>query len=138
MNEYELPWLLGSRLATVEAHEFDRWTFAFSQGGTIAIGCPWRLLHNCCIAVSSADHGQQFGLPARVNAATLLIETVGINPVTAVFIAEGTADLSISFGSEQQLQVLVLSSGYEAWESFSPTGFHLIAQAQGQLVGFKP
>jgi hypothetical protein len=137
MNEYHLPWLLRDTVLSVEAGEFQRWSFNFRRGGSIIVECPWRLLHDGLIVVSSADHGQQFGLPAPINAAAAVSECLATKAVTAINIAGGTADLTIHFGSTDKLEIIALSSGYEAWQSISPSGFQVIAQGQGQLSGFK-
>ncbi len=138
MSEYELSWLIGCSIARVEHEETGRWLFTFSSGGIIAAHCPWRLLHEGMIAVSSDDHGQRFGLPATIDAAAAIFEMVTSRAITAVRIANGTADLALDFGSAHELQIIPISSGFEAWETVSPSGFLLIAQSQGQLSGFKP
>lgn len=137
MNEYHLPWLLHDTVISIEAGDFQRWSFNFRQGGTIIVECPWRLLHNGMIVVSSADHGQKFGLPAPINAVAAVSECLANKAVTAVSIAGGTTDLTIQFGSTHRLEIIALSTGYEAWQSFSPSGFHVIALGRGELSGFK-
>jgi hypothetical protein len=137
MNEYHLPWLLRDTVVNVEAGEAQHWSFNFRQGGTIIVECPWRLLRDGVIFVSSADHGLQFGLPAPIDAATAVSECLANKAVTAVDIAGGTSDLTIHFGSTDKLEIIALSSGHEAWQSISPSGFQVIAQGQGELSGFK-
>lgn len=136
MSETELSWLVGNSLVGVEAEESGRWVFRFSGGGSLMVECPWRLLQQGLIAISSDDHKQQFGLPAPIDAAKEISACLAGKSVTAVQIATGTADLTIHFGADE-LQIIPFSSGYEAWETISPSGFQLIAQGGGQLAEFE-
>lgn len=135
MNEDQLPWLLGDALRRVTAGEFDRWELTFASGGVITVECPWRLLREGTIVVSSVDHGKRYGLPAPIDAASDLLRHVDGSRVSEVAVIDGTADLHISFGSSQ-LQILSFSTGYEAWQSLGPEGDRVIAQGGGQLAVF--
>jgi hypothetical protein len=46
-----------------------RWNFTFEFGGaTLAVDCLWRVMANGNVALTSRDHGQQFGRPAPMDA----------------------------------------------------------------------
>ncbi|HET7433250.1 MAG TPA: DUF6188 family protein [Thermoanaerobaculia bacterium] len=113
-----------------------RWVFAFHDGGSIAAECPWRLIVDETIAVSSDDHGRRFGLPSPVDAAQSVRARLAGDAVVKVMVQRGTADLSIAFASGSRLELLVLSSGFESWEAVSPTGALVIAQARGDVTTF--
>ena len=136
-NEFHLPWLFGQCLRQVEPPEFDRWVFTFANGGSIVVECPWRLLHDGSIVISSADHGHKYGLPQPLNAASEISRLLADQRIEAVAVDGGTADLHITFASQYELQILPLSIGYEAWQSFSPDGYQGIAQGGGQLSGVR-
>jgi hypothetical protein len=137
MDEFRLPWLLGDTLRHVAVGEFGRWDFSFASGGGIAAECPWRLLRDGTIAVSSDDHNQQYGLPAPIDAAGEVVRQLTGRHVSQITIIDGTADLHITFGAGYQLEIVPFSRGYESWQAFSPEGFQLIAGGRGQLSGFK-
>ncbi len=109
------------------------WLFAFGDSFGISVECPWRLIHKGSIAVSSEDHGQQFGLPAPIDAvaraALLLVDAV----VRRVEVREGAADLFIDFDGDRRLEIIPFSSGYESWQVSTPTGKVIVAQGGGQL-----
>ena len=138
MSEYTLDWLCGDTLIAVAPEEFGRWTFRFASGGTLRLHCPWRVLENETIRLSSEDHKQQYGLPAPIDAAAEVASLLGGDVATAVNVAQKIGDIRVTFESGKELQVVPFSSGYEAWESVSPRGFKVIAQGGQQLAGFKP
>ena len=60
----------------------------------------------------------QFGLPAPIDAAEkVLVHAMGQN-VVQVMIERTTGDLYIEFAHGYTLQLLQMSSGYEAWHLF--------------------
>jgi hypothetical protein len=131
-----LSWLVGTTLRAVEVDEVGRWTLAFANGGFLYVMCPWRLVLHEKIAISSKDHGQRYGLPGPLDAASELLTRLHADHVTAVSITHGTADVIVAFRSGGRLDVIPFCSGYEAWEAFSPSRYHLIAQGGGQLTAF--
>ena len=66
----DLTWLVGLQLKAVEKKDYS-WFFTFDDGGSIATESFWRLITIEGVAVTSEDHGHQFGLPAPVDAANL-------------------------------------------------------------------
>jgi len=138
MSEYTLDWLIGDEIASVVAEEFERWLFKFASGGTLSVQCPWRVMEDEAIRLSSADHHQQYGLPAPIDAAAELHSLLQDDRVKAVKVDQKCGDLLLTFRSMRQLQVVPFSRGYEAWESLSPQGFNVFAQGGQQLSGFRP
>lgn len=138
MSEYTLDWLIGDVIANAVAEEFERWLFKFASGGTLIVQCPWRVMEDEAIRLSSEDHRQQYGLPAPIDAAAELLFLLQDDTVRAVKVGQKSGDILLTFGSKRQLQVVPFSSGYEAWESCSPKGFNVIAQGGQRLSGFKP
>lgn len=122
--------------SNIAADEFDRWSFSFANDGAVVAECPWRLVGSDGILISSADHRQQYGRPAPIDCAAELLQLLHDRRVAAVTIVTGTLDLTIGFEQGPSLEIVPFSIGYEAWQTFSPTGFQVIAQGRGQLSGF--
>ena len=120
------------RHVEVSFSEPSIWFFAFGDSLGISVECPWRLIHEGGIAVSSDDHHQQFGLPAPIDAAARATSLLGDAAVQRVEVRESTADLFIDFDDEQRLEIIPFSSGYESWQVSAPTG-RIVAQGGGQL-----
>jgi hypothetical protein len=136
LSEHDLTWLIGQSLREVHSDDFGRWSFTFTQHGVVTADCPWRLVSTNSVVISSCDHGQQYGLAVPIDAAAELLERLRDCTVGAVSISEGTADLIVKFTDGQHLEIIPFSTGYEAWETVSPTGIRLIAQGGGQLTEF--
>ena len=137
MNEYTLEWLSGDHVIAVEVEEVGSWTWKFASGGKLQLYCPWRVLENEAIRISSEDHKQQYGLPAPIDAATEVASLLRGDIVTVANVAQKSGDIRIAFESGKELQAVPFSSGDEAWESLSPRGFNVIAQGGQQLAGFQ-
>lgn len=90
----------------------------FADGIYIVTESPWRFLTLDGIAVTSEDHGHQFGLPAPVDAAERVLASVSNSLVVAACITRPAADLILNFGGGAYLQFFQMSSGYEAWRRF--------------------
>ena len=91
------------------------WGFTFSGDLNLRVDCLWRLLVSGRVAVTSEDHGHQFGLPAPVDCVSELRRRLGGLPVTAASVRAGTVDVSLGFGDGGTLEVISTSAGYEAW-----------------------
>jgi hypothetical protein len=112
MSEYTLDWLCGDTLTAVELEQSDRWALKFASGGTVYVHCPWRLIQDAAIRLSSADNQQQYGLPATIDAAAELASLLRGDLVASVSVAQKIGDIRMKFLSGTELQVLPLSSGY--------------------------
>ena len=110
-----------------------RWIFSFGDSLSVSVECPWRLIHKGSIAVSSDDHGQQFGLAAPIDAAAAATSLLAGSVVRHVEVQVGTADLFIDLDGGSRLEIIPFSSGYESWQVTSPAGRLTVAQGGGQL-----
>jgi hypothetical protein len=137
MPSFDLSWMVGRTIQEIRLNEPTQWAFLFEAGIGIGAECPWRLLQDGRVAISSEDHLQQYGLPARLDAAEEAYQLLGARPVTSVEVREGTADLILGFGDNLRLEFLPISSGYESWVVTTPSGFQIIAQGGGQLAGWQ-
>jgi hypothetical protein len=132
-GDIDFSWMVGRVIIEVSLLEGGFWRFHFGPDSSIDTQCPWRILEHGRVAVSGEDHGQQFGLPAPVDAvarATLLIASVSI---TAVELRKGTADILIDFAGDRRLEIIPFSSGYEGWQVRDPFGVSFYAHGGGQI-----
>ena len=100
---------------------------------SVGVECPWRILDAGRIAISSEDHLQQYGLSARLDAASIATNLLALRPITRVEIRESNADLLLEFEGRLRLEVIPFSTGYESWNIFGRSGFYVVAQSGGQL-----
>ena len=99
----------------VKRLEHGCWQFGFGDTGRFTTSCPWRITHCGQIALGRDDDRQTFGRGEPLDAEVEALALIGNSPVIAAEIANGTADLRISFASGAQLEVFNLSCGYEGW-----------------------
>ena len=137
MNSFDFSWMISRTIQEVRFDEPTQWSFSFEPSIGIGAECPWRLLQDGHVAISSEDHLQQYGLPAPLNAAAVASELLGSRPVTHVEVREGTADLLLEFSGGFRLEIIPISRGYESWGVTTPSGFQVIAQGGGQLCGWQ-
>jgi hypothetical protein len=128
----ELAWLVGHRFLSLTRREYD-WVVAFDKNANIVVTCLWRLLESGRIRFTSEDDGQQFGLPAPVDAATEVNRRLAGAAVVGVGLRQGLLDLELQFGTEYTLQIIPDSSGYEAWNVVSGNR-QFIAVGGGELA----
>jgi hypothetical protein len=98
-NRYDLGWLVGRTLAEVNWTEQGSWQFGFGPDAGVRADCPWRVIRDGGIALSSEDHGHQYGLPAPVDAEAECRRLIGGAVVAAAEVRDETAIWS--FGSRQ-------------------------------------
>lgn len=132
MNPFDFSWMVG-RHAQILFSE-PAWFVVFEDSLGITADCPWRLIHDGGIVVSSDDHKQRFGLPVPIDAAKLASSSLAGLEVQRVELREGTADLFISFQQDWKLEIIPFSSGYESWQVTIPSGKTVIAQGRGRLA----
>ncbi|MFY9620715.1 MAG: DUF6188 family protein [Pyrinomonadaceae bacterium] len=128
----DLSWLVGRQCTAVHRDEFS-WNFIF-DAGAVTTPCLWRLIDAGRIRVTSEDHGQQFGLPAAVDARAEVESRLVHHVIQSAKVRADTGDLILEFGGELVLELLQTSSGYEAWQLTSPGGEHVIAMGGGDLA----
>jgi len=137
MKYFDFSWMIGRTIREVRLNGPTQWLFSFEPGIGIGVECPWRLLQDGHVTISSEDHLQQYGLPAPLDAVATASGLLGPCPVSHVEVRDGTADLILEFGGSLRLEVLPISSGYESWSVSTPSGFQVIAQGGGQLSGWQ-
>jgi hypothetical protein len=112
----DMTWLIGLRLKELEKKDYS-WFFLLDDGSTISTESPWRLLTAKKIAVTSEDDGHSFGLLIPVNAASRVMEAVGLNPICSWELKEATGDLVLHFPGKTAIEFLNLSCGYDGWRT---------------------
>ncbi len=130
----ELAWLVGYRFQALTRREFD-WVLVFDKDVNLVVACLWRLVEDGHIRCTSQDDGQQFGLPAPVDAAAEVNRRLAQALVEAVQLRVGVLDLEFRFSTGHVLQVIPDSSGYEAWNLCSGCK-QFIAAGGGELTIF--
>jgi hypothetical protein len=128
----ELTWLVGYRFHSLTKREYD-WVVAFDKDASLVIECLWRLVESGRIRCTSEDDGQQFGLPAPVDAAAEVNGRLAGTVVEGVELRQGLLDLELRFSTRHALQIIPDSSGYEAW-SVCKGNRQFIAVGGGELA----
>jgi hypothetical protein len=128
--------LNGTVCTRVYEHYPGNFTFQFGAA-TLAVGSLWRVIVDGKVALTSRDYGQQFGLPAPVDAYAGAVSLLQGRQVVNVRLAESSADLVMEFEGGRRLEILTDSSGYEPWNLHAP-GVHLVALGGGGVADFSP
>jgi hypothetical protein len=134
-REPDITWLMGRHLAEVEKMDWT-WFFRLDDGSVIATESTWRIVTPGGVVVTSEDHGQQFGLPAPLDAVGVARKEIGGLPVTGCNLDARTGDLNLEFGSVT-LQFLCLSGGYESWRTTHGMQ-DLVCTGGGKVIEFIP
>ena len=137
-KDIDLTWMVGRAVCEVSFHEPTLWSFSFGQKVTVGVECLWRIVTRGRVALTSEDHGHQFGLPAPVDAVARCTELFSTRHVSAVTLREDTADLAIEFTDDLRLEVIPTSAGYESWRLHDPSGTSYFVQGGGQICIWKP
>jgi hypothetical protein len=116
----DLSWMNGCRVV-VSFADPAAWRFDFGGSAGLWVECPWRIIHNGSVEISSEDHRQTYGFPTPVDAAQVATSLLAGTPVRRVEFHEDTADLTIEFGDALRLEIIPFSSGYESWQIGDPT-----------------
>jgi len=130
-----LDWLLEHRFVAVSRRGHD-WVFAFDGQASLVVQCLWRLVEGNRIRLTSLDDGQQFGLPAPVDATETINSRLGNAALLTLNLREGTLDLQLTFDTGHTLEIIPDSSGYEAWNVLG-SDQQFIAIGGGDLAIFK-
>ena len=131
-----VEWLTGTTCTRVSAMYPQNFTFEFGAGA-LAVDCLWRVIERGHLRRTSRDHGQQYGLPAPLDADIDVEALLKGRRVTACRIREETADLILEFEGDVQLEIIADSSGFEPWNLTAP-GVHVIALGGGGLADCSP
>jgi hypothetical protein len=133
MSNFDFSWMVGRTINNVALNEPTQWSFSFEPRVGIGAECPWRLLRDGRVVISSEDHLQQYGLPTPLDAAAVASDALAGASVLRVEVREGAADLLLDLSGGLRLEFIPISSGYESWSVTTPSGFQVIAQGGGQL-----
>lgn len=128
--------MVGRIVREVAYFDFGMWRFLFEKLEFIQTGCLWRIVRDNGVILTSEDHGQQFGLPAPIDAGSKAMEELASATIRAVVLREATADLLIEFEKGLRLEIIPMSSGYEAWEVNGPGRVCFVAQGGGQICSW--
>lgn len=109
------------------------WFLTFDDGSSIGTEGAWRLVTPAGVAVTSEDHGHQFGLPAPVDAGCVAKAALGDKIVERYALDERTGDLALHLGGDTTIEFLTLSSGYEGWRTVHGNQ-EVICMGGGRLV----
>lgn len=131
-----LAWLTQHRLQSVYRREYD-WVLVFDDDASVVVSCLWRLIERGRIRFTSNDEGQQFGLPAPVDAAAELNRRIANAKVDVVTLRDNTLDLELLFDTGHVLQIIPDSSGYESWTA-DERSTQFIAIGGGELAIITP
>src|SRR5262245_56354944 len=121
--------LPGSSLSGVTAREHD-WSFDFDNGVQVVAEGHWRLIKGQRVIVTDEDHRQQFGLPAPVDAASVVQDELAGAAVREVAFSV-CSDLVLHFTNGRHLAMLISSAGYENWHVHGRDGSHTFAVGGG-------
>lgn len=114
--------------------EADVWVFLFSDGVSLRVEAPWRVVSDGIIAIAGRDHGHKLGLPAPIDAVKQTRRLLVGGTVASAVAKAPVSDLVIRFEDGQVLEVFNESSGYEGWELDGPGDQWVVAQGGGKLV----
>lgn len=132
--DVDFEWLVGKEVSTLEWLGHSMWLFRFGSDAEVRSECPWRIIQNGCIALSSVDHGHKYGLPAPIDAELESRKLIVNKVVNSAICRKDTRDFIFGFGSELRLELIPLSTGYESWQVYGPDGLHVIAMGGGELA----
>lgn len=76
--------------------------------------CPWRILQQGRTTLSSDDYGQQYGLPAPIDAAAEATKLLSAIDIDAAQLRVGANDILIDFSDDVRLEIIPISSGTKA------------------------
>lgn len=132
-EQVDLSWMVGRVVREVTGFEGGCWRFVFEQWEYIQTYCLWRIVRDNRLILTSDDHGQQFGLPAPIDAGCKAMEAFASASVRAVVLREAMGDMLIEFEQGLRLEIISNSAGYEAWEVRGPGRVCFVAGSSGQI-----
>lgn len=131
----QLDWLIGHQFVAVTRRSHN-WLFAFDNQTNLIVECLWRLIEGDRIRLTNLDDGQQFGLPAPVDASHEVSSRLTHAEIVAVNLRKSTLDLRLTFDTGHTLELIPDSSGYEAWD-VGRANQKVIAVGGGDLAVFE-
>src|SRR5262245_31737178 len=101
----ELACLVGCRFQSLTRRDYD-WVVVFDKDTSLVIACLWRLVESGRIRFTSEDRGQEFGLPAPVDAAAEVNGRLAGAAIEAIELRHGLLDLELRFSTGHALQII--------------------------------
>lgn len=130
----ELAWMVGLEFGRVDLDEQSgQWWFPLGEGRGLAVTCPWQIIAEGRVALASGDHGQQYGLPAPVDAPAKAAQLLGGCKVESVSLANGSSELEVRLEGDAALRTFNDSSGYEGWDLSGPGESRWVCQGGGTV-----
>jgi hypothetical protein len=120
--------LVGRKLESIERLEYHNWTFNLNDGSTLTVETHWRIISATEIEITCEDDQQMFGQDAPVDAQAKAWSLLAGREVSEVTVRTELSDLFLSFGPELRLEILNLSSGYEAWNFTNSAGLIVVGR----------
>lgn len=120
--------LEGLTVSKIQKLPPDYWVFQFGNGVVLSTQSQWRLLSQDAILLTSEDDGQQYGLPEPVEAVARIRELLENRVVARAAVDQASADFTIYFDNGTVLQIVNLSSGYDAWTLNSEGDFIMVGR----------
>ena len=130
-----MDWLIGMRIECVEFNGYQ-WFFRMADRICLSIECPWQIIAEGRVRLARGDHGQQYGLPAPINAVDQAQTLLRGRRISNISADQASADLAITFEGDVLMRTFNDSSGFEAWQVTGPNGEDLIAQGGGNIITF--
>ena len=117
----------GRTLSKIEKRS-DYRVFQFGNGVVLSTQSPWRVLSQEAILLTSQDDGQQYGLPKPVDAQAEVRKLLQNRIVSELDVDQASADFTIRFDNGTALQILNVSSGYEACTLDSEGDYRIVGR----------
>lgn len=125
--------LIGTTLQSAQpVAESGLWHFEFNGEIVLTTESPWRVVSKDRVMLGSIDHGQKFGHAQEVDGSAVITSLLASSEVVQAEVIEPTGDLHIRFANGMQLQVIAVSSGYEAWQLNGPGAREVIRTGSGK------
>lgn len=129
-HHVDFDWLKGRSCTKVQAP--DEWTTVFEFGdAALSVQTLWRVSLQGQLRLTSADHGQVYGLASPINATTAAHELLVGREISAVHADLARGDLLIHLGLDCLLEIIT-DSHYEPWQLTGP-GRNYVAAADGRI-----
>jgi Family of unknown function (DUF6188) len=135
----ELAWLHGLEVHSIrDLSGGHYWEFRLGESTFFNVAAPWRILVDGRIQIAGCDHGQQFGLPEKVDVEREGTAFLRGRRIVRAVLAQDTADVSLFFDGDRRLDVFNESSGYEGWQLKGHDGRLVVALGGGKIAEWGP
>lgn len=126
----DFDWLKGRRCTNVQAPAERTTVFEFGDAA-LSVETLWRISREGQLRLTSADHGQVYGLASPINAPTAAHGLLVGREISAVQADLARGDLLIHLGPDHVLEIIT-DSHYEPWQLTAPDR-NYVAAAGGRI-----